>query len=99
MKRFLLFFSLSVLLITACGPVTPVVETIPLTLTNAPEPTDAPSQSAWKQITPENVEQLEQIGRLGVGKIYDVAASPDKTRLAVYLMGQINILDCCVLTK
>ena len=98
MKRFLFFFALFVLLLTACGPVTPVVESIPLTLTNTPEPADAPTQSAsWGQITSENVGKLEQIGRLGVGKIYDVAASPDKTRLAVYLMGQINIYEASTL--
>ena len=80
---------------TAEPAITPTQTAIPSTATNTPAPTATPSPTtsplsiptpwplAENAISPENVGQLVQTGRLGWGQVDRLRYSPDGTLLAV----------------
>ncbi len=87
-------FFLMTLLISACGPVTPVP--LPKEPTASPIVITAPEAEyypGFEPITPENINRLEQIYQLGTGNILGLAVSPDKHTIAVYTMEGIYLYD------
>ena len=94
MRHFLFALLMLAFIAAACGPVTPVAT--PLAKTPLPAPTPQTKNDGnpyFEPLTPENIDRLEQVDRLGTGNIYDVAISPDQSTLAVYVGTQIYIYD------
>lgn len=88
MKRFLLFFASFVLLLTACGPVTPIaVSTLEI------------SRPDLEIITPENVSQIREISLWGQGRMLDQALSPDGKLLAVATTAGLYYYDANTLEQ
>lgn len=85
------------LLLSACGPLIPVEGTSPkATIMPSADLSIAPSEvnpASNPSITSENIENLEQVARLGMGNIQDVAVSPDQSILAIYVGETIDIYD------
>lgn len=45
-----------------------------------------------EKITSENIDTLEQINKLGAGRVYGYDLSPDKSKIAIYIHDKIKIL-------
>lgn len=102
MRRFPPFFFLLTLIITACGPVTPVpTETAKRNAgpTSMVTTFGLPEDPKLEVIASENIGQIQQIDRLGTGPILGVATSPGKDRIAVAIPGQIIIYDAATLAQ
>lgn len=102
MRRFLTLFFLLTLIITACGPVTPVpTETAKRNAGPTAMVTTfgLPQDPKLEVIASENIGQIQQIDRLGTGPILAVATSPGKDRIAVAIPGQIIIYDAATFTQ
>jgi len=49
--------------------------------------------TSCEEITPENITLLQQVAQVGIGRITDIAASPDSAHLAVAVMTGVYIFD------
>ena len=73
-------------LVSACSGGAPGAQG---TSTPSLEPTATPTPIDLEKITPENLNQIVQLGRAGSGTLTDIAASPDGKVLA--LSGSLGI--------
>lgn len=91
---FALFF-LFMLLVNSCGPITSIPQSA--TSTNiVPVP---PINPDFEAITVENIDKLEQVNALGLGRVYGYAVSLDKSKIAIYVNDEIKIYDTETLTE
>jgi len=86
MKKRLIVSIFIAILISSCGGVTPVAETFSV-------PKIAITHPELEVITPENIKDLEEIGKWGESVIYDAAVSPDKQTIAVRTLDGVHFFD------